>query len=235
METTPTPPMARSFVDLFFAGVSPFADFDASPYPVDLQGWGSDDPNFAAVIGEVRPTLIIEMGSWKGGSAIHMAGLCKQLGLSTLILCVDTWLGATEHWYNKTSPDFFKSLNLRHGYPQIYFQFLANVVHAGLADRIIPLPMPSVCAARLLRMANVQADLVYVDASHDEVDVTIDLIHCYPLVRPGGTLFGDDYKHSVGVTNAVNRFRAGDAAPVEARGRQWIIRRNPAAPKAAAA
>jgi methyltransferase family protein len=231
MDTAPAPPppIARQLVDYFFAGLSPFAGFDASVYPLDLQGWGSNDPNFADVIAEIRPSFIIEMGSWKGGSAIHMAGLCARLRLNTVILCVDTWLGATEHWYNKENPDFFKSLNLKNGYPQIYYQFLANVVHSKLEDRILPLPMPSVCAARLLRMKGIQADLVYVDASHDELDVTIDLVNCYPLVRPGGILFGDDYQHCPGVTTAVNRFRAADAAPVAARGRQWIIRRNAAA------
>jgi hypothetical protein len=47
-------------------------------------------------------------------------------------------------------------------------------------------------------------------------------------------LFGDDYGHSAGVTNAVNRFRAGDATAVEARGRQWMIRRRTAMQGAAA-
>ena len=45
---------------------------------LDLQGWGSTHPVFEHVVSEYRPTSIVEVGSWKGASASHMAGLLRQ-------------------------------------------------------------------------------------------------------------------------------------------------------------
>ena len=63
--------------------------------PLDLQGWASDDPILAACIAKVRPKLIIEVGSWKGASAVKFAKWMKKANPSTncfQLICVDTWL-----------------------------------------------------------------------------------------------------------------------------------------------
>ena len=45
------------------------------------------------VIADVKPKLIVEVGTWKGASAIYMAKICRKLELNTEIVCIDTWLG----------------------------------------------------------------------------------------------------------------------------------------------
>ena len=45
----------------------------------DIQGWASTSPVFADCIRELNPKLIIEVGTWKGCSAIHMAKICLEL------------------------------------------------------------------------------------------------------------------------------------------------------------
>src|SRR5262245_9381175 len=85
----------------------PYAEFVHDPALVDMQGWGSDKPIFRTAIEAVRPRTIIELGSWKGLSAIHMAGLCRELGLDTEIVCVDTWLGSPENWLDREDPRGF--------------------------------------------------------------------------------------------------------------------------------
>ena len=173
---------------------------------VEAHGWNSEAPIFEMMIARHKPQLIVEVGSWKGASAIHMASMCKRLGLSTHILCVDTWLGAMEMWEDKEDATRYKALNLVHGYPSVYFSFIKNIKYAGHSDCVTPFPTTSSIAARWLKSHQITADLIYVDASHDYEDVKRDLIDYWPLVKRGGALFGDDYKTWLGVRSAVNVF-----------------------------
>ncbi|HVT87923.1 MAG TPA: class I SAM-dependent methyltransferase [Tepidisphaeraceae bacterium] len=218
-------PIWQQLMSLIFRD-NPYAGFDPSPYPLDLQGWGSQHPNFANVIDEVQPRLIIEVGTWKGGSAIHMAKLMQQRNWPCAILCVDTWLGAMEFWERKDQQNWFPSLRLSNGYPQVYYQFLANVVHSGLQDCILPFPTTSSIAARFFAKYKIQPDMLYLDASHDEIDVYLDLVQLWPSVRPGGILFGDDFTDAwPGLRNAVQNFARQIGMQVEIRDRQWMFRK----------
>lgn len=192
--------------------------FEVERYPLDLQGWGSDAPIFRQLIETVRPRLIIEVGTWKGASALHMAACCDELGFDTQILCIDTWLGAIEFWGDTEDRDRYQSLQRRHGYPSVYYQFLANVVHQGQTQRILAFPQTSAIAARWLARQQIQADLIYIDGSHECADVLADILAYRPLVRRGGILFGDDYDWP-GVREAV------DAAhiAVTLAGRHWVL------------
>ncbi len=202
---------------------SPYAGFDPSPYPDDRQGWASHNLLFRAVFEAERPAAVIEVGSWKGASAIHMADLMQELGIPGLVVCVDTWLGGIDHLVNS---GWRAQLSLEHGYPTLYRQFLANVIRSGHQERILPLPQTSGNAARFLAEAQVSADLVYIDASHEEEDVLADILAYWPLLRPGGTMIGDDLILAYpGVGRAL--VRAAEQFGVRAQGFQekWILRK----------
>lgn len=191
-----------------FFETSPYENFDKQDLTLDMQGWGSKNPVFETLLDEVQPHIVVEVGTWKGGSAIHMAGYARRKQLKCRIICVDTWLGSLEHWKKKDSPDkhdWFRSLRLKNGYPQLYFQFLYNVIHHRLQDYIIPFPNTSLTGARFLRWKGIQADLIYLDGSHEEEDVYQDLLHYFPVAREGGVIFGDDWNWK-GVESAVTRF-----------------------------
>lgn len=192
--------------------------FDPDPYPDDVQGWGSDAPLFAELIGETQPRLIIEVGTWKGASALHMASVCDALDLPTRIVCVDTWLGAYEFI---GAAEAERDLRRRWGCPTIYEQFLANVVRAGQTRRIIPFPQTSLIASRYLWHHQVRADLIYIDASHDFDDVSADIRAYWRLLRRGGVLFGDDYESFNDIRHAVDA--SGHAFAVIG-GRYWVMR-----------
>lgn len=202
--------------------VNPYEGFDYKSYPLDLQGWGSISPAFNQIIADVRPDFIIEVGAWKGGSTANMAGITADLGLATKILSIDTWLGAQEFWTDQRDPDRYLSLRLKHGWPQVYYQFLANMMHCGIEDRVIPFPQTSLVAARWLEARRITAPLIYIDASHDFADVLADLRAYYPLVSAGGVLFGDDFNTWIGVNNALLAF---GAAYDVLEGRYWRIRK----------
>ena len=185
---------------------NPYEGFDYQQYPLDLSG-GGFLPGFILPLMEItRPRLIIEVGTWKGTSAVQMASIMGNLGIDGALICIDTWLGGLEHILN-TDPVWGLSRYYRHGYPTIYYQFLANVMQRGLQDFIVPFPNTSNIAARWLLKNNIEADLIFIDGSHDEEDVKQDLTNYWKVLKPGGIIFGDDY-HSdwSGVVNAVDWF-----------------------------
>ncbi len=207
----------------FLHPTDPYAGFPLAEWPEDRQGWGSEDRCFAEIMAQLRPTAIAEIGSWKGASAIHMARTAQNLGLPAHILCVDTWLGGTEHIMD---PRWRPSLTQHFGRPDIYLQFLANVLHCDLAARVTPFCQTSVNAARVLHHCGTQFDLVYLDGSHEEDDVFADIVHWWPLLRQGGIMLGDDYSRPFpGVVAAVNRFRDKAGIAVQVNGVKWMAQK----------
>lgn len=175
--------------------------------PYDCQGWHGNHSIFQELIAKTNPKVIIEVGTWKGQSAINMGKIVKKMELDCKIYCVDTWLGAVEFWgAYKHTPE--RNLNLKNGYPQVYYQFLSNVVHENLQDLIIPFPNTSSIAYTHFKNNNIKADLIYIDGSHQEEDVYTDIKNYIKLLNQGGIIFGDDWKGGAnnGVKAAVNRF-----------------------------
>jgi len=76
---------------------NPYDGFDGSGLPAFTAGefQGHDESLMALLVHVTRPRLIIEVGSWKGGSAIQMGSVVRKRGwgCKTKIVCVDTWLG----------------------------------------------------------------------------------------------------------------------------------------------
>jgi len=173
--------------------------------PLDMQGWNGNSNVFKKLIDEIKPKTIIEVGSWKGLSSINMATHIKHNNLNCKIYCVDTWLGALEFWDDlNDTPE--RNLLLKNGYPQIYYQFLSNVIHNKVEDYIIPFPTTSTIGSKYFLKNNIKSDLIYIDASHDEEDVYTDLINYYKIINKEGILFGDDYNAWIGVKTAVEKF-----------------------------
>jgi len=187
----------------------PYEGFDVSAYEEDLQGWGSIHPIFEVVLSAVRPSTIVEVGTWKGASAINMAKIAKGLGVSPDIICIDTFLGTIESYIQKESYAFLhEALGFKNGWPTLYYQFLANVVRNGFQDQIVPLPQTSMIGLRLLNQLGIRPEVIYLDASHDYKDAKDDLELIWDCLSDDGILFGDDYMAWPGVTRAVNEFCA---------------------------
>jgi predicted O-methyltransferase YrrM len=172
---------------------------------VDEQGWNSDHAIFEEVFKRHRPKMVCEIGTWKGASVFHMHALAKAYGLQTHFICVDTWLGSNDVLW--LDPEFRKLLRLTHGYPDVFRQFIRNVVARHAQKDISPFPITSTAAARVFKKLNIKFDAVYIDAGHEEEEVYADLALYYDLVVDGGAIFGDDYDPSwPGVVRAVDAF-----------------------------
>jgi predicted O-methyltransferase YrrM len=190
----------------------------------DPQGWVSNQDLVHELIDELRPTRIIEVGSWKGASAIRTARRAMRHRSDVTLLAVDAWTGVTPTLY--LYPDFQDFFRWTDGFPAAYWCFLDNVLHDELTDVIFPLPMLSLVAARLLGYLDVTADLVFLDGDRDEAGVRQDLIGYWPLVRPGGVLCGDDFSPAFpGVQLAVERFAEDRCLRVTQQEDKWWLRK----------
>lgn len=200
-----------------------YSDIDWLAIAPDVQGWASTNPCFDALINELRPSLVVEVGTWKGASLLAMAKAAKARALPTEFICVDTWLGSNpELWLQQS---LRTQLQLNNGYPDIFSTFLRNLKDADLLGRVFPMPMTSATAAVILRSWQIKADLVYIDAGHSELEVTHDLEAFRHVLRPGGVLLGDDYLPQwPGVVAAANAFSRRHGLPLEQRDEKFLIR-----------
>jgi predicted O-methyltransferase YrrM len=196
-------------------GGNPYDGF--VPQEESVTGWGGLDPVFDTLVKRVRPRMVFEVGSWKGQSALTMAGACAALGLNCCIVCIDTWLGSEEHVL--LCP---KELRRVHGYPTLYYQFLSNVVRRGAQDAIVPFAATSLVAASVLRTKGVCADLIYIDAHHDYASVAADIEAYFSLLDKGGIMFGHDYAWD-SVRRAVNDCSHARGLQVGHQNDFWIL------------
>ena len=224
-----------------------FVDLDISGHTIDIQGWMESTFNeqFADMLNTVKtvktaktrdspdsrdsPLTIIEVGTWKGLSATTMASICKENGLTDFcIIAVDTWLGAPEFWtWGLTDPTRGISLECKNGFPSVFYTFTKNVKALGHEAHIAPFPISSIQGAAVLKHYNAQADIIYVDAAHEYNAVMADLNAFYPLLKPGGIMFGDDYYPPSwpGVVQAVNEFATANNLTLSVNGVIWSFQK----------
>lgn len=144
--------------------------------PFDGHGWFMNGPQIHTILKETQPKVGIEIGSWLGASTRDIA---LNMPEDAILYAVDTWLGSQE---------LAHLLDPR--LPHLYQLFLSNVKHTGLTNKIIPVRMTSLEAAKAL---NVKADFIYIDASHDEEDVYNDICAWTPHLNESGVICGDDW------------------------------------------
>jgi predicted O-methyltransferase YrrM len=205
------------------------------PAVIDLQGWNSDHPIFDRLVAETKPKVVIEVGSWKGRSARHLAlatanraEIDEVSGISvpspSEIYCVDTWLGGLDHiTSDKPQDDLARDA---FGSPRLYEQFLRNFAdEPDFAKRIFPIQNTSLNGARLLACMGVSAGLIYIDGSHEYQDAYADLCAYIQLLAPGGVIFGDDFRAFPGVFTAILRFSHEYGFKIEeVENNFWILR-----------
>ena len=144
--------------DSLHPNVDIYEGFEPIPHKYGLghDPCGGGSLLFSSLVAQIRPSVIIEVGTWVGGSAITMAKAARDLGLDCEIVCIDTWL---TDW-GMYRGGAHECLAMKHGYPQVYYSFLSNVVEHGVQDYITPLPLQAEYGARALEEREVVADLM---------------------------------------------------------------------------
>jgi glycosyltransferase involved in cell wall biosynthesis len=165
----------------------------------DIDGWF----DFRDVYDHVATTLddadtFVEVGSWKGKSAVYLAHRLRDIGKQPRIICVDTFEGDAETGKGSIIQDFDCNRASSQSSPILTREIgeslkISNMIYNG-------------------EMAG-----VFIDASHDYESVKADIAAWLPKVKPGGFFGGHDID-APGVLQAVTE--AG--FEWEKVGRCWI-------------
>lgn len=151
--------------------------------------------------------LVIEFGSWCGRSSLALASAQK-------LICVDTWLG---------SPGEECERDVAEGRIDPWAEWRKNLRPMVTAGVVFAAPgdLRNVgFTADLVRTYGASADMVFIDASHDEASVRDDIALARKLLAPGGILCGHDYGGSwTGVKAAVDALVKN---PFVAVGSIWV-------------
>ena len=191
-------------IDKIHLGKNPYVGFPRGWEGVWYGDPGAQREIYAKSIEMTDPNIIIEVGSFVGESAIHMAKVIKAQKRDCAILCIDTFYAGYDHWLGAR-----EKINMHHGRADFFYRFIANVIEHGCQDVIVPLAMDSAGAARVVKWLGLVAGLVYCDASHEEGDVIRDMNSYWELVPSGGGMLCDDWSnHFPGVLADGERFMA---------------------------
>lgn len=125
-----------------------------------------------------RALTMVEIGSFEGQCTVW-SGDNLMTHPDSRIYCLDTFQGGIEH---------------TNGERQLLRErFDLNIATAGLQDKVTVLEGLSRHGLLSLIADCVQADIVYVDGSHQAPDVLEDLVLSFRVLKTGGLMICDDY------------------------------------------
>ena len=147
---------------------------------LNTPGWMSEaELTYIASLAE-KSKLIVELGSWRGRSAV-----CWADNTSGVVYCVDTW---ADDAYGATFPGDPPDLHRRPAW--LWGEFTKNTQGLG---NIFPIRSFTAPAARIFADRRLKPDVLFVDAGHNYEDVIADLRAWMPLMAEGAVLCGHDY------------------------------------------
>lgn len=151
--------LSAALWDKWFVGKDFTEDWSSAAYPV-----------WMTALGSLKPTRILEIGSFEGRSAIFWLEQFPECQLT----CIDHF--ATTKW--------------REG-REIEDRFDRNL--ARYSGRVTKIKQSSAVALAALAGKHSRFDLILIDGSHFRDDVLIDALFSWKLIDPGGIIIFDDY------------------------------------------
>jgi hypothetical protein len=211
------PALQKSIIQRLY-GEDIWKGFEPAPEEL-LQGWHGDHPSLSRLASAQGAKVVLDVGVWKGQSTINMATALRDENIDGVVIAIDTFLGSIEHW----GGDLFRR---QHGMPDLYDQFLSNVVRARVQDYVVPMPQTSVSAAIILQRLGIEASVIHIDAAHEYEEVLRDAREYWKILLSGGYLIGDDYDTTwPGVVRAAGEFSAEVVQPLIVEPPKWIIQK----------
>jgi hypothetical protein len=140
----------------------------------------------------------VEIGVWRGRSAVFMLETIAEKAANIQLDLVDTWLGSDSQLFR----DIFKDQDKNF----IYNEMLQNLKDSGMEKHVGAIHrMPSLEAVLLYEDASL--DFVFIDGDHENGACFNDMMAWYPKIKPNGVLAGHDMSRNA-VTSDVKKFCA---------------------------
>lgn len=153
----------------------------------EIEGWFDFHDIYQDMVNQApkdRVSKFVEVGCWLGKSICFLGETARDSGKPIEIYAVDTWAGSNEEAHQ----DYIKKLG---GPDELYNKFWSNMQRAGIDHIIKPIRKDSERASELFE--NESLDMVFIDASHEYMDVLRDNDMWLPKVKKNGILAGHDY------------------------------------------
>lgn len=178
--------------------------------PFDSHGWFNkkNQEMLKIIIAEKKPKIVIEIGSWLGASTRLIA---QTISDESIVYAIDTWKGSNE-------PAHLNDPRVKDN--RLFHIFLSNVIQTNLQNKIIPIRMTSMEAYAAF---DGYADLIYIDGSHLEEDVYMDITKWYEKLALNGVICGDDWQSWPSVTKAVERAARTLKKIIKSHGTFWYF------------
>lgn len=182
----------------------------------DSHGWfDQNNKDFLKPLITSETKVIVELGSWLGSST---RWFCENS--SSIIISIDHWKGSIEHQGRKDVKDKI---------PTLYETFIVNCWE--YRDRIMPVKMNTIAGMNYIKDIGVNPDIIFIDASHEYVDVVADIKTASELF-PSAILVGDDWSWRnrkqdgrFTVREAVEYFKKKNNVEVVHNSRCWMIKK----------
>jgi predicted O-methyltransferase YrrM len=125
----------------------------------------------------------LEIGCFKGGATVWFL----EHGIERMTV-IDTFEGSPEH------QNIVKPGEIRAAFDEAVKPYAGRVaVSKGKSSMRLPILLQGNHSG-LRKTAPTLYDFIYVDGSHDSVDVVLDAILAFKLLKPGGVMCFDDYE-----------------------------------------
>ena len=139
-------------------------------------------------------TKFLEIGCFEGRATSWM--LQNMLANKGIIVCIDTFEGGIEH----TGLDLTKLRDM----------FESNITESRKVEQEVHImEQRSELALAELINKKIAFDFIYVDGSHELLDVLTDAVMAFKLLKSGGVMLFDDYAGGQDVRKAVDLFLLG--------------------------
>lgn len=123
-----------------------------------------------------EPLRILEIGTWKGGSA---AVMIVAAGRDVEMFCVDTWQGNAGEWNFEIAKNY-----------DVGFMFLKNMTLLGFMDRVHMIRCESHQAVKLFKDKDFH--MIFIDGDHRYEGVKQDIEDWWSKLKVNGIMAGHD-------------------------------------------
>ena len=143
--------------------------------------------SLVSIVQFIKPRKYLEVGAYEGRSAFLfsvLAALQEQAPVIHLT-SVDSWQGGDEHREAGVAMGSVEGC-----YDAVIQECKPILSGSSVFEKIKGLSSDSLAS---IRNRQNFYDLILVDAGHKAKDVLADMVHAWPLLRPGGIMILDDY------------------------------------------
>ncbi|MES2272975.1 MAG: hypothetical protein V4487_02150 [Chlamydiota bacterium] len=175
---------------------NPYSPIKEQPLPSTFPREISHDPIFESLIENHEIKNVIYIGSSVEEAALDLGSLIPSDGK---IIAIDA------------CPDEHE-----------YLQFLSNAIHAQLTDRVIPVQMDPLKAARKMKELDLNLDLIFLEGPQDDFS-TYELLYAWTFyIKNSGLTCGSGW-NTYEVQRDVNQFAFENNRIVHSNGNFWMF------------